>query len=193
MILKVRRLVLSEQDKFIKRVGAGLFGAIHIPLVVRLSKKLLLTHPEADKNITILGAWLHDSGHLWGGKGNYPDKIDHAVTGEIKAKEILRDFGADSRTIEKVSHIVRSHRNRDIAPKTIEAKIVAAADSGAHFYGNTYDNILKHSKGNLKQKAGYALDKLERDWRDVSVFPELAEKLKENYETIKQRLESILN
>lgn len=194
IILKVRRLILSEQDKFIKRVGTGLFGTIHIPMVVRLSKQLLKTHPEADKNITVLGAWLHDSGHIWGGIGNYPDnKQDHAVTGEIKAKEILHDFGADSQTIEKVSHIVRSHRNRDVAPKTIEAKIVVAADSGAHFYGGTYDNILKNSKGTLKEKAGYSLEKLERDWRDVSVFPELAEKLKENYKTIKEKLEKIIN
>ncbi len=193
LVLKVRRLVLSEQDKFIKRIGAGLFGTIHLPTVVRLSKQLLKTHPEADKKITILGAWLHDSGHIWGGWGNYPDnKQDHAVTGEIKAREILKDFGVDSLMQEKVCHIVRSHRNRDVAPNTIEAKIVAAADSGAHFYGGTYENILNHSKGPLKEKAGYALDKLERDWRDVSVFPELAEKLKEKYEITKKKLENIV-
>lgn len=193
LISKIRQLVLSGQDKFLERIGAGLFTTGHILMVVELSEQLLKTHPEADKNITVLGAWLHDSGHIWGGSGDYPDnKQDHAVTGEIKAREILLDFKADSQTIEKVCHIVRSHRNRDVAPNTIEAKIVAATDSGAHFYGGTYDNILKHAKGGLKEKAGYSLEKLERDWRDVSVFPELAEKLKENYQTIKSKLEKIV-
>lgn len=194
LILKVRQLVLSEQDKFLERIGTGLFTTGHISTVVQLSKQLLKTHPEADKDITVLGAWLHDSGYIWGGSGDYPDnKQDHAVTSEVKAREILIDFSADNQTIEKVCHIVRSHRNRDVAPNTVEAKIVAAADSGAHFYGETYNNILNHSKGNTKEKAGYALEKLERDWRDVSVFPELAEKLKENYQIIKTKLEKIVN
>lgn len=155
LINKVKQLVLVQSDIFLNKVGKDLFGPTgptHIPSVVRLSKKLTKSHPEADKNIVILGAWLHDSGHIWDGDGSYPNVQDHAVTGEKKAREILENFGVDELIIEKVSHIVRSHRNRDVAPQTIEAKIVAAADSAAHFFGGIYKKNRQKIKRNFTRK-----------------------------------------
>jgi hypothetical protein len=134
---------------------------------------------------------LHDIGSIW---PEVSTDEDHAVRGEIKAREILAGFKVERETIEKVAHIVRAHRNNDVKPTTIEAKIVAAADSASHFYGDTYQTILNYEPlGNLRTRAECALAKLERDWRDVSVFPLLAKKLKADYLKIKEQLETILS
>lgn len=146
------------------------FGVVeHTQIVERWAKFILRKHPEADEEIVLMGVWLHDIGH-------YPlDDSDHAVRGEDRAKQFLESLNLPERKKEEIAHCVRAHRCRDVQPQTIEAKIVACADSASHFTDFTYLDAIMKNKG---KKNKYSVrEKIERDYRDISLFPEIKEKL----------------
>lgn len=186
LISQVRELVINQAKS---PASKNTFWSIHIPLVVKWTNTLLESHPEANKEIALLGAWLHDVGHVW--PSSSPDE-DHAVRGEAKARQILENLGVDEERVTAITKIVRRHRNRDVKPEAIEEKIVAAADSATHFDQIYRHDILKDSYfgETLKDRIENVLSKLERDWHDISVFSELAEKLKEKYETFKKEIQA---
>jgi hypothetical protein len=60
----------------------------------------------------------------------------------------------------------------------MEAKLVACCDSASHLTDYIYLSILVDARStNSKELASYALDKLERDYKDLSTFPEIQRKL----------------
>lgn len=148
----------------------------HLPAVEKWANFILEKHPEADREVVLLGVWLHDRGY-------YPiQEEDHAITGERIAREFLGGIGLEGDKIERVVRCVRRHRCRDIQPETIEEKIIAFSDSASHMTTAMYINILSNNK-----KTGYdAMSKLERDYRDLSYFPEIKELLRPLYETWKK-------
>jgi len=117
-----------------------------------------------------LGVWLHDYGH-------YPinPNEDHAITGERKAKAFLKKEGFNKEKTKQVLHCIRSHRCKDVMPQTIEAKILACADSASHFTSTMYFDILYRQKN--ENHPYTALGKIERDYRDLSFFPEIKKEL----------------
>lgn len=145
----------------------------HTQIVERWANFLLDNHPEADKEITLMGVWLHDIGH-------YPlDEIDHALRGEERAKRFLNTLNLSPQQKEAIIHCVRAHRCRDVQPETIEAKIVACADSASHFIDFAYLDALMRNK-HLDRKYS-VMEKVERDYRDISLFPEVKVKLEKLY------------
>jgi len=84
-------------------------------------------------------------------------------------------------------HCIRAHRCKDIAPETIEAKIIAFADSASHLTQGIYLDIVKEEK----EGGTYdAFEKLERDWRDLSFFPEIKDEMGELYESWKKLIKA---
>ncbi|OGD57346.1 hypothetical protein A2V71_00825 [Candidatus Berkelbacteria bacterium RBG_13_40_8] len=154
----------------------------HLVQVERWAKRLLETHSEADEEIVMLGVYLHDIAH-------YPvDKnSDHAVRGEEKATEFLKDNNYPEDRIKKVTHLVRSHRCKDIQPETIEARILACADSASHLTDSMYLDIIQD------ERSDYALGKLERDYRDIGIFPEIQQELKPLHEAWKNLINAFMN
>lgn len=144
----------------------------HLPAVEKWANFILEKHPEADREVVLLGVWLHDRGY-------YPlQEEDHAITGEKVARDFLKSIGLNEDKIEKVARCVRRHRCRDMQPETIEEKIIAFSDSASHMTTAMYINILSDNK-----KSGYdAKSKLERDFRDLSYFPEVKELMQPLYE-----------
>ncbi|MEI6266282.1 MAG: HD domain-containing protein [bacterium] len=137
----------------------------HVDIVAKWVEKLCDMHPEADREAALVAAWFHDLGHFID-EGN-----DHAVTSEKEAIDFLKKDGANSEFVKKVAHAVRAHRNKDVKPDTIEAKIVCCADSASHLTADVYMNVL----------ADYGKDtvmgKLERDYRDLEDFPGIKKEL----------------
>ena len=121
-------------------------------------------HPEADKEVVIIGSWFHDIGHFTG------NEKDHSVSSEKEARKFLESENFPKEKINKILRVVRSHRNNDVKPETIEAKIVCCADSASHFTADVY----------LWE---YILGKIDRDYRDLSNFPEIKKELTLLYET----------
>jgi HD superfamily phosphodiesterase len=157
----------------------------HLPEMEKWANFMIKKHPEADSEVILLGVWLHDIGH-------YPlpskkDNPDHAVRGEKIAQEFLEKEKYPIEKMERVLHCIRSHRNRDVAPKIIEAKIIACIDSASHMTDDVYFRMAHRDK---EINTNYRpLDKLERDYRDISVFPEVKKELKEMYQSWKKLLE----
>jgi len=167
--------------KIVSNAESDSFGLVqHVEIVERWAKFILKFYPEANEEITLLGVWLHDSGHY-----SISD-VDHAIKGEKIALNFLKKIKLDEIKINKIVHCVRAHRCKDILPESIEAKIVACADSAAHFTDFMYLDIIMDYKNSKKKYS--ALDKLERDWRDASVFPEVKNKLEKLYLYWKQLL-----
>ena len=90
-----------------------------------LSKKL-----DADEEICEIAALLHDYASIVN-KDWYPE---HHIHSARLAEEILSKYNYPKEKIEAVKHCIMSHRaSKNIPQETIEAKIIASADSMAHF------------------------------------------------------------
>jgi len=149
----------------------------HILEVQKWAVKILQNHPGVDRTIVLLSVWLHDIGHTTGDR-----IIDHAVQSETEARRFLTEMGLVPERVEAVAHCIRAHRCKDVQPETLEAKILAAADSASHM---TDINYLVHASEGLKD---YALEKLERDYKDIGLFPELKREITPLYEAWRQLL-----
>lgn len=154
----------------------------HVFEVEKWAKFMLKKHPEANKDVVLLSVWLHDIGH-------YPlsTKIDHAVRGKQRAREFLQQQSVSEDIIRKVLHCVRSHRCKDVQPNTLEAKIIAFADSASHLTDDLYFDIARKDKEAKRPFKVYS--KIERDLRDLSLFPEIKKELTRLGETWKKLLE----
>jgi hypothetical protein len=144
----------------------------HVPEVERWCEYLAKKYPEADAEVLILGAWLHDIGHY-----PVPTDVDHAIRSEERAKELLEQHNYSSEKLSKVLHVVRAHRCKDVLPETPEAKLLACADSASHITDPIYLGMAKDDKKNGIPFRAY--DKMERDFRDLAPFPDIQEDLKE--------------
>lgn len=143
----------------------------HIAVAEKWIKKILQKYPKADEEVLMLALWLHDTGQSIGDKDD-----DHAVKSEAEARRFLSEAGLPPERIEKVAHCIRAHRCRDVQPETLEAKILAAVDSVSHMTDFCYIDMISEKS---KQAA---LEKLERDYRDAGLFPELQKEITPLYE-----------
>lgn len=150
----------------------------HVPQVEKWANKIADNYPEADEEVLILAVWLHDAAYYMGDSDE-----DHAIKSERLAKEFLNREGLDKEKIEKVAHCVRSHRNKDVAPESIEAKILTVADSASHMTWITYMDMLTRNPVDI------VMGKLERDHRDIGLLPEGQEYAGELYECWKKLLD----
>lgn len=146
----------------------------HIPEAEKWAQKILERYPEADREIIMLAVWLHDTAYFTG-----DTSIDHAIRGEEMAHQFLKKEGYDEGRLEKVCHCIRAHRNGDVKPDTLEARLVCLIDSISHF---TYAPYIAMARDGRAQQA---LDKLERDYRDLRAFPEIAKELEPIYKAWK--------
>lgn len=172
------KIIESAKEFFKKRVldfSSDPYRLIpHVEEAEKLAMFMFERYPETDNEIVILAVWLHDVGH-------YPiTQEDHAVKGKVVAREFLISKGLSIEKVEKVVHCVRAHRCKDVMPETIEAKIMAFIDSASHMTGGMYLDMIKNDK--VKDEV---LGKLERDFRDLSYFPEIKEEMRELYEAWK--------
>ncbi len=149
----------------------------HVAEAEKWAKKILQKYPEADKEIVLLSVWLHDIGQATGDNDN-----DHAVESEIETKRFLAEIGMKPEKVEKVAHCVRAHRCKDVQPETLEAKLLAAIDSVSHMTDFCYIDMTSEKSKEL------TLEKLERDYRDIGLFPELQKQITPLYEAWKKLL-----
>lgn len=147
----------------------------HVPEAERWAKLMLRKYPEADEEVVILSVWLHDLGHY-----PIPTEIDHAVRSEERARQFLEKENCLKDKMEKVLHCVRAHRCRDVMPETLEAKIIAFSDSASHMTDTMYlDMVRVDEEGKFSRT--YA--KMERDFRDLAIFPETQKELSDLYKS----------
>lgn len=166
----------------IKRMGYDPYILVlHVPEVERWVNYLCDQHPEADREVALLGAWLHDLGHY-----PLPFEDDHAVRGEQLAMKFLKQEKYPANKSKKVLHCIRAHRCKDVLPETIEAKMVACADSASHMTSYMYVDFALTDREKKQKYRAYA--KMDRDYRDVALFPEVKKLLTPLYRAWKKTI-----
>lgn len=149
----------------------------HVTMVEEIVIKMLAEYPNADKEVVLLSVWLHDIGSFLG------ERSIHEINSEKEVRKFLPTLGVSVNKIEKVAHCVRAHRCGDVKPSTIEAKILAVADSASHLYAGPYINMKE------KFDKVSVLEKLERDYRDIGLLPKTKKELAPLYKAWKRLLE----
>ena len=140
-----------EFIKMVKDFGSDPYNLLsHIPEVEKWGNFMIKKYPEADGEVVLLSAWLHDIGHY-----PVPTDIDHAIRSEQQAKEFLENQNYDKEKMNKVLHCVRAHRCRDVMPETLEAKIMAFIDSASHMTDSMYFSMAKDDKENKRDLRVY--------------------------------------
>lgn len=150
----------------------------HIPQVEKWAKKIASSSNGVDSDVLLTAVWLHDIGQLLP-----PPEKDHAQKSEAEVKVFLKSISMPEETIEKVAHCVRAHRCKDVQPQSLEAKILAVADSASHLTDSVYTDFAK--RGELRQ----AQEKLERDFRDIGLIPQVQKEITPLYIAWKKLLE----
>ncbi len=169
------KLVLQTRKHFLetfKKTKDPIYQYLprHVAMVEKWARDILVNYPKTDENVLLMSVWLHDIGLLFWDK-----EKDHAIQSEVEAKRFLSEIGVAPEVIKEVAHCVRAHRGRDVQPVSLEAKILAAADSASHLTDINY--LIQMSQG----QRDYTMGKLERDYRDISSFPKLEKSLKPLY------------
>lgn len=172
LIEKAKALFLQKREENGDRWNLRM----HLRDAERWAKYILKKYPEADKTIIMLTVWLHDIGY-------FPaPKEDHAIVSERVAKKFLADEKVEDSLAQKVLHCVRSHRNKDVIPNSFEAKLFVMIDSISHFTWLPYIVMAQDNR------ASEGLEKLERDYRDIQLFPDIVEEIAPLYISIKEML-----
>ncbi|OGZ84649.1 MAG: hypothetical protein A2599_02710 [Candidatus Staskawiczbacteria bacterium RIFOXYD1_FULL_39_28] len=148
----------------------------HINEVEKCVERIIKDYP-ADREIVLLSVYLHDIGHALG------NHKDHELKSEAEAKRFLKKMGLIEDKINRVAHCVRAHRCKDVQPETVEAKILATADSLSHMTDGCYMDML------IDRRKDLALGKLERDYRDIGLFPKIKKEIMPVYKAWKELIE----
>ena len=162
---EIRKRCESPNNKF----GIGVY--YHIEAVVK-NAKLLAEKNDADLEIVIIAAWLHDIASIT----DYSLYEQHHIHGAEMAEEILKTFDYPTEKIEIVKTCIKTHRGS--VPSTRTAKeetykeciCVADADAISHF-----DNIpsllfLAYSTKKMGYEEGktFVKGKLSRSYAKLS-------------------------
>ena len=179
----MKTIIDKTKDLFknrIKKIGYDPYGLVsHVEEVEKWANYLCDHHSHADRQVVMLGVWLHDLGHY-----PLPTDIDHAIRSEQLARKFLIREKYNKVKSEKALHCVRAHRCKDVLPNTIEAKIVACADSASHMTDSMYMDMARDDK--VMKQTFRAYGKLDRDFRDIAAFPEVKKSLTPVYKAWKK-------
>lgn len=157
---EVRNRAENKNNKF--RIGV----LYHIEAVVR-NAEILANKYNADKEICIIAAWLHDIASIT----DYKLYEEHHIHGTKIASEILRKFGYDDNKIELVKACILNHRGSvDNKRLSKEEQIIADADAISHF--DSIPSLLylayRERNMNIEEGKNFVKSKLERSYRKLS-------------------------
>ena len=152
--------------------------ANHIKQVEQWSKWMLEKYPQADEEVLLISVYWHDVGQFAG------TEEDHAVNSTEAIKIYLKDKDLPKDKKTAITHCVRAHRCKDVQPESLEAKLLAWSDSASHFTSDVYLLMMNDDLKNDTAKDDFrALGKIDRDWRDLDLFPEEKEVLADLYQS----------
>ena len=158
--IEVRNRAENKNNKF----GIGVL--YHIEAVVR-NAEILANKYNADKEICIIAAWLHDIASIT----DYKLYEEHHIHGTKIASEILRKFEYDDKKIELVKACILNHRGSiDNKRLSKEEQIIADADAISHF--DSIPSLLylayRERNMNIEEGKNFVKSKLERSFRKLS-------------------------
>ena len=157
---EVRNRAENKNNKF----GIGVL--YHIEAVVR-NAEILANKYNADKEICIIAAWLHDIASIT----DYKLYEEHHIHGAKIASEMLRKFEYDNNKIELVKACILNHRGSiDNKRLSKEEQIIADEDAISHF--DSIPSLLylayRERNMNIEEGKNFVKSKLERSYRKLS-------------------------
>ena len=172
----VRRLIFTECE-----TNKWQFWNSHLAVVERIAQELV-REQGANLEITMLGVYLHDIGKMRG-----INDEEHESAGVPIAEEIMRQFGYDEQTVQKVDDLILSHPCGQRKPRTLEEKILATADAMSHFTGDFYLRLFwEHPpEKKIEEQVQLCLQKVEKDFHDKIFFESARVKIRPAYEAFK--------
>lgn len=179
----LQKEIYTRCQKPTNKFGMGVYH--HIEAVVK-NGELLAEKYGADKEVVMIGAWLHDIASIT----DYELYEEHHIHGVEMAYDILKQFDYDELKIALVQACIRNHRGSVCAEKSsIEERCVADADAVSHFYNIPNLLYLAFVERGLTMEEGtkYVREKLERSYRKLS--PESKEYYKEKYQQVMEILQ----
>ncbi|MGS1109333.1 HD domain-containing protein [Achromobacter anxifer] len=106
--------------------GDGAHDLSHLERVWKAASSMLAQHPEADAVTVMAASYLHDLVNL---PKNHPDRARASSMAAGQAVRELQAIGYPPARLEGVHHAIEAHSySANIAPRTIEARIVQDAD-----------------------------------------------------------------
>lgn len=106
--------------------GDGAHDLSHLERVWKAANSMLAHHPEADAMTVMAASYLHDLVNL---PKNHPDRARASSMAAGQAVRELQAIGYPPTRLEGVHHAIEAHSySANIAPRTIEARIVQDAD-----------------------------------------------------------------
>jgi len=174
--------IYSRCQKPTNRFGMGCY--YHIEAVVK-NGELLAEKYNADKEIVMIAAWLHDVASIT----DYDLYENHHIHGAEMAYDILSKLSYDESKILKVQACIRSHRGSvTFDKKSIEELCVADADAISHF--DSVPSLLYlayvERKMDIDEGIQFVKGKLERS------FCKLSKESKEYYREKYQQVMGVL-
>lgn len=156
--------IYKRANKPSNKFGIGCY--YHIEAVVK-NAQILANKFNADEEIVIIAAWLHDIASIT----DYSLYEMHHIHGADIAEDILKQFNYEQKKIKKVKECILNHRGSINNKKlTIEEKCVADADAISHF-----DNIPSllylayvNKKMDIKDGRNFVIEKLKRSYNKLS-------------------------
>jgi HD superfamily phosphodiesterase len=178
IIKSIKELVKKESSEL--GFVSSWFYESHLLAVEKFSKFLLKKLPKANKEIVMLGVWLHDLQRVRGMKG------DHQKIGAREAEKVLKKYNYSEDKIIKVKDIILSHSCGNKKPTTLEGKILASADAMAHYTSDFYIRIGVSGERDLNEYKKWALEKLDRDYNKKIFFSFAKKEIRERHKALKK-------
>lgn len=158
----------------------------HLRIVAKKAEALSVQH-NANADLAVAGAWLHDFGDAFINRHN--KQFDEVS--EKESRTVLQEAGYSPDEIEEVINVImRPHECRgDDIPQTLEGKILTTADAFAHFMTSFYTEFCwMHIPENktYREFIDWVAEKFERDYHTKIFFDDIREEVRPRYEALKE-------
>ena len=157
----------------------------HLPQVAHYALKLSQKY-QADPDLAVAGAWLHDFGDAFVNRF-HPNHLN--ITNQ-KAKDILNQVGYNSSEIKIILNDVLKYHSckNNKLPQTIEGRVLATADALAHLQTDFYLQFawMNLPKGkSFPEFIQWVNKKIDRDFNQKIFFPEEKKAITKRYQALK--------
>ena len=173
---EVRNFVENECKKQTSKYGYEFF-VFHMISMVGYAEKLA-EKLNADREVVLLAAWLHDIGSIVYGREK------HHITGARIAEEKLKELGYPEDKIQLIKKCILNHRgSQKNNRESSEEKIIAEADTLANFDNITgiFKAAFIYENKNQGEAKDSARKKLENKWKQLH-FEDSKKIIKPKYE-----------